>query len=412
MKWTKIATIVHVSDLHLFVDGPAGGLGLQRAKRFVIDAALRLRPPRSVRKPLEKEGFFRKFIRGSTSALKGFYHHDPDYLFAFRDALATVCGANHGTPLILVQSGDLEAYGGIRSPRGRIDFNGVLFWRARRDEIRKQVAPFAVHTVDLFGNHDVWPGTLPAAGIPWIDATEAALRDLPEFQRPMPDCTPIAVGGVRIEFYRVNTVRSGPVANTLAKGRIETDYPIRVRGSPTAYPTSGTTDPIVELRELADTGGRSNVIRVLVMHHPPHAFPPRGNSRHIWEGQLESTPQFVSLLQSRRFHFILSGHRHLVHPIDDPRDPACTPLSPHARMSVQPPLPPMTVQLVAGSPTQPVDNGNEAPSLSVYSLYASSGSASPVLKLDRVVYAIKDPVDADPEFSPRPAETIVEGLPL
>jgi 3',5'-cyclic AMP phosphodiesterase CpdA len=207
----------------------------------------------------------------------------------------------------------------------------------------------------------------------------------------------------RVEFYRVNTVQSGWLQNTLASGCIETDWTIR-SAAPPHYPVSQSSCPFDELLAVAHqaTNPALPAIRILVMHHPPHFFNATGTPSDLKAGALNNASDLGAALAKSavRFHLVLAGHRHELNPAIGVRLTYSL-----ASGGWQKPLPPTVVQLVAGSPTQ-LAQGTDRPSFSVYRLEVDANQ----LAVERTVYYLQS--DLDTAFTILCCEKTVSCLPV
>ena len=229
--------------------------------------------------------------------------------------------------------------------------------------------------IDIYGNHDVWPGTVPLLGRLRTRPAEQHLRQRREFSAELPDETVVkTASGYQLRFYRLNSVCSGPLANFLALGDLDTDCLVKDR-----YHCSGGVDPIEELVALGSADRDAKIIRIIVMHHPPHM------------GSLSRAGELASRLESApcRFHMILAGHIHRL-------DPGLG-----VQLCSQSPLPHDTVQLVVGTATRRTAPGEGLPSFAVYKLRTDHRE----LHVARTVYEFEALLNS--EFTPRPPENVM-----
>jgi hypothetical protein len=327
--------IVHVSDLHLFVEPDGTNRPIGELSRIVTWA---MRHPKM---PL----------------VGGFNVHEGKALKALRRAITDLC-EHGGHPVLLIQSGDVSTFGARRTPSGSFSFPEWEFWRAERNQIR---ITQPVGWIDLYGNHDVWPGTLPALAAGHVQAARDELRRQ-HFGAQLPERFELPIGRDRVEVYTLNTVQHTALANTLARGEFGFDHPDLT--APMAYP-GGSTDPLQRVSELVaanPVSAGARVLRVLVMHHPPHFFgAPPGAAAQLWArltaGPLQNAATLLGWLQSQEhrgepFQLVLAGHRHLI----DPATGAHPTVLGGSR----------AVQLVCGTPTQTQGGSDPDNSFSVY----------------------------------------------
>lgn len=244
--WTEIVRIIHVTDMHLFVDTQGNFRSFQERAVSIILAA-------------------------SVPGLgKGVHHHSRRALKALLSTLETITAPPTGK-LLLVQSGDLETYGAKR-PTGTSSvgwsFPGFDYWEQETRKRLPQVDTF----IDLYGNHDVWPGAHPLSPFARLNIKEAerTLRTTRQtFDLPMPHHdTIVDVSPYRLEVYRLNTVQTGLLTSTLAHGKIDSDVWLTYRAAG-VYPFSNHDNPITEIIALAQQANVHNphqqAIRLLVM---------------------------------------------------------------------------------------------------------------------------------------------------
>jgi 3',5'-cyclic AMP phosphodiesterase CpdA len=326
----------------------------------------------------------------------GLQAHSARALAALRVTLDGIARNRRSSPIALVQSGDLEAYGGTELPGQSFPFQwnfpAVDFWTTYCRTISLNGGAI----IQIYGNHDVWPRTLPTLRPRSARDVEISLRKKPEFVGPIPDRLPVRFGNFTLEFYRLNTINSHFLMNTFADGKLSLDT-----GFYSGARLASNLNSIVAQGLSTAKGGF--IVRILVMHHPPHFFQSRGAISDLLEGTLSNAGDLVPVFNTHRFHFVLAGHRHV---IDPPRgSKIVAPPKWHVR---QRPLPGDTVQLVAGSATQLTASGQSRPSFNVYSIIANDQQR--LLRVDRTVHTYFN--DLDNEFTPEPTETIIDRLPL
>jgi hypothetical protein len=296
-----------------------------------------------------------------------------------------------GAPLVIVHTGDAEAYGSETNRFRAYELLESQLWPALRSR-------GAADVVEVYGNHDVWSGTL-ALFDPFGhgDQLNALRATVPDFRPDWPtEPTIVAGNGSDAAFIRVNTVRLDAVRGGLfAKGRVSS-HP----------PSSGLT--IEQLIPPADAS-----LRILVTHHPPHHFEKDRDNRGTFEkardavagvirriasqedphdSQLTGATELADVATMRHIQLCLSGHRHALNP------------GHRQRISVldrtQMPLGAATAQLVAQSPTQIHDEqlniSVEPNSFSVYHVLREESGDTVEIERRRYVY------DPSSGFGPRP----------
>lgn len=142
-----IATILHLTDLHLFLGPPVAGDesgGDRYAAADPVTASLRMA------------------IFDLLPGLESFPHPD---MRAQQQLISTLPKAVRdefdrarrlqGPPLIVLQTGDVEAYGAMHNPK----YLGHEFLRS---EVRSQLQSHEMCSwFDVYGNHDVLPASFP-----------------------------------------------------------------------------------------------------------------------------------------------------------------------------------------------------------------------------------------------------------
>ena len=374
--WAEIARIVHVTDMHLFVDHNGIGRPVHEKARLLRAIAW-----------LANQPWAWNWIQ---SLEPGLHEHSREALSALTTTIKNII-AKCPCPVALIQSGDLEAYGGLELPGQAFPINWAFpafdYWLTECRNLGPQVQ------VSIYGNHDVWPNTLPWLRLPVIPPlVEASIRRRPEFSGVLPDLAGvITTGAFSLEVYRLNTAVSNVWPNAIAGGYISADSSSQGNSAAAMlqYQTNSTK-----------TSGKLS-IRMIVMHHPAHFFNATGTVSDLTEGVIRNLAELTAVLNAQRFHFILAGHRHDINPA-----PGVT-LAAHSRS--QPPVPAGTIQLVAGSSTQICPAGStRRPSFSVYSIRGDDQQG--LVTLDRTVYRFLN--DINTEFTPDPTETLVGNLPL
>ena len=250
MPERRLATFVHISDLHL--DDPEPGTGSGEV-------------PELWRLSKWFNGFFGHHYKACT-ALESIYfdlHEDEDATLLFTDDLTA-----HGRPTQFELGRDfLGGRAAFRTNRvGLIDPD----WRDRA----------------IPGNHDQWPGW---PGGPWIWGWPS-----PELGPTYHDChriQDIHLGNVLLRLLSIDTDdQVGPFspARLLAQGRFEQQL----------------QELNQELEEHGPPGDRE--VRVLLMHHGPSH---RGRLR-IGEVLDPSRTALLGLLHQHQVRVVLSGHTH------------------------------------------------------------------------------------------------------
>jgi hypothetical protein len=156
-------------------------------------------------------------------------------------------------PQVVIQTGDVSTFGALVSSDD-VNFPEWQYWR---NQVRKKFEPRTKAWIDLFGNHDVWPGTLPILEAPCIERVVQALRDQ-FFPKMMPIPYRIELETFALELYAVNSVLTGPIDNTRAIG-----------GLP---PEASQIRPSFSVYELCDVGDKIELKRIVYEHPSKLAY--------------------------------------------------------------------------------------------------------------------------------------------
>lgn len=363
MNEQVVLGLIHLTDLHLYLS-PEGAFHTPPKHEEVARTRLLL------------------------SLLPGNLDHGLDYadglaalemVEALPELVATERAAVGEAPLLVVHTGDAEAFGAAPGqPYRAYEFLQQELWPALRAPSRagRGVDEF----VEVYGNHDLWPGTFPAWNWRAHGTQINALASLvPEFRRTWPYSQVLAFGDDAIEVIRVNSVRREAfTGGILAVGRID------------SHPSSGTWIP-----DMTAITGHPRAIRLLITHHPLHTFAPThggpiagaisSGKRFLQRFTDPSGPaELASHADRLPIHLHIAGHRHDLDP------PARAHVSVTAR--TQPPLGRSTGQLVGEAATRPSDtllavdqDPRRERSISVY--HVRRDEAAQCLTVDRRRYA-------------------------
>lgn len=305
---------------------------------------------------------------------------------------------NISTPLILAQTGDVEAFGRSIENSGTDDEFGGFNWLETRvyPELKN------THIAQLHGNHDVWSGGWPLT-TPTMDlmANAIALMGTPTLAGSMPDA-PLVYScrdAISLQLFRFNTVST------------KWSAAVRASGEPSSFPPPDglAADAISRLNEAAkasEVHDNAVAIRILLTHHPIHNFQPRGLLQHLTSGHLADAQELANSLSDNKFNLVLAGHRHEVDPAPGTADGA-GPIG-------QEPLPDSVIQLSTGSATQspsgPLEDHPDAYTVCRYQLLTSKERPYR-LAVTRTVFIYSD---GDRQFSAgeHADETIISDLAL
>jgi 3',5'-cyclic AMP phosphodiesterase CpdA len=348
---TVVARVIHLTDWHLFVEAN----GFERDPAEYTAATVILRP------------FFKKVGFG------GLDHHAPLTLLALERTLPMLCG--QGPQAIVVQTGDVEAFGARIDASGATSFPGF-------DYLQSMLARLNAKSVHLFGNHDVWPGGVPGLTGQPLPPVYAALRRQPILGVTYQNPWSVVVGNYEVQVFRVDSVKE--TNRFTSEGKVKT--------------------PWAELeQDIRRAPSRGVPLRIVALHHPPHLFTKAGSANIAVEGSLENAAELARFLEQMagygyRIPLVLAGHRH-----------ALDPSGLKFRPGTQPPLNADTLQLVAPSVTQdsipPKSAVVDRPAFAVYDLDAYQLSGHNV-EVKRTVYRHRDPKDT--RFIPDSTETVTK----
>jgi hypothetical protein len=335
-----VATIIHLTDLHLFVDEEGdprevserrGWFRLQRA----VDDSSRRDPRHWLTRAISRTPHFGHGVDfASESAWRA--------LTKSLEPLLT-----EPVPLVVLQTGDVEAFGsGWTGSTG--PFPGFTALKLMRSQLRTGDT-----WIDIYGNHDVWFGAPPIAGVTAsghvtnclnrIAGVEGLAGGWPEYLAPIRTRHP----DVDLDVLRLNTVLPSGVGAFLARGRV-------LRHLPPAEPTGA--DTTAALRDIVDkqpARGRPT-IRIAMLHHPVHRFA-AGPVKTATTGWLIGRRRLGDRLGRVGVHAVIAGHRHSLDPAQG------------ATVVRQAPLSEGIVQFVADTPTQ--DTETHLRTFSIYRLY-------------------------------------------
>ncbi len=357
-----IASIIHLTDLHLLLDDQLNSLpASQRLRRiWFVEWLLKTRPVQLIKERAED----------------GLAYADALSIHWLRHHLIAACQAerNEGgsrMPIIVAHTGDVEAHGAVNNP----NYNGFRF---SREILRPSLANDPHLTwIDVFGNHDVWPERWPLAG--QVPSSEQMSR-LPEFQqawRPLHLSVHSEVGPP-VEVFLVNSVLDGSLrGGVLAKGSFGF-FPRRV----------GPDAGVIEELERLSNESPGEAVRVMMSHHPAAPLPRD-------DGRTGGSAENGALLRGcSKLHFVIAGHRH--HHDPPPGETIdCDRLC-------QPPLRVGIAQLCAESPTQASETSR---SFSVYRIMMRADRSELAVERLRYVNGTTSGPEST-EFLDRPLQKI------
>jgi hypothetical protein len=398
-----VASVIHLTDMHLYLAADGG-----------------------VRRPVDREAHIEFLLRqayrfdsvGWRTLFVGISEHNRRALRMLKARLPEVISDERGDalrthglsagsrlPIIVVQTGDVEAYGAREVAGGGYVFPG---W----DHLRSDIAPLLDQAddghehawIDIFGNHDVWAGAVPfTRPSAHSKVMEEAIACVPHLDGPWPErCVhaPVLAGGRILEVYRASTVPEGWLASVRAKGKL-TPHPLGQ-----LLPLTGSDNALDELIAVAEATYDERSIRLLLLHHPVHAFAADWRKR-TGTAAFADRDRLARIIGRVPFQLVIAGHRHALDPAEG--------VSYDAQSTMQRPLPRGTGQLVAESPTlERVVFDNVIPpeptanSFSVYRLLVDEEHG--VFSVRRTVFRYRD--SASEPFRASEPETVLSNLAL
>lgn len=373
-----IATLYHITDLHLFVDESGRTREeLLRSARLLSSLAHRGVP-----------------LLGSLAA--GAIWHQENALRALEAQLPAEVAreryAQPDAPVLVLQTGDVEALGS-GAPAGHTEYRAFPSFAWVHSSLRSHEPTW----IDIYGNHDTWPGTYPPTRVRERAINRRRIATVPGLKGPWPDVQRFeGASGIPVDVARINTVSRTLLKETLASGAIG-DHP----------PAGAGIDAVAaDLRGKLRDSQAGPAVRIAVMHHPPHPFEAGWWTRELSTGKLHGAQRLAQVLGERRVQLVVAGHRHKLDPARDAK---------RVGQGRQPPLRPPTVQLVAESPTQEdarhesdrsAYEGLQRHSFSRYRLWTEGGGRFDV---ERTVFAFDDNASV---FIEGAADPLFEGISL
>lgn len=364
-----IATIFHISDLHLHVDAD----GRVRTEETMLGR---------LRERLEERGLSLPggLLWHEEMALAGLKRELPLRLELEQELLGP-----EGV-VVVVQTGDVEALGGLSDDSDLSWQEAFPSW-AHLEGLDNDCPAQWIH---VFGNHDTWPATVPllagtghdvnADRIGEVDLLGDDWRELVSISTP---------SGVPLIFARVNTVARSPLRATLASASLGA-LPPELCDPPTL---------LEQMRQALEPWAGMEAVRIALMHHPPHAFASSLVSR-LGPARFPGAGDLAQVLADSRVQLVLAGHRHHLDPPEGQERYGFT----------QRPLQEPTVQLVAETAAQRLPHGSEdepldSPGRSFcrYRLLKDGGS----MAVERTVFGYHGG-----RFRPGRAEITFDQLPL
>ena len=344
-----IATLVHLTDLHLFVDdqGVTRDVSSQRWAR-------RLRRALATSSSQDRRHRLTKLLSAVPVLGKGVDSAD-ETLWCTLMATLQQLVSDEPAPVAVVQTGDVEAFGSGWD--GQSAYPGFAAVHALAQSV---VSP-RVRWFDIYGNHDTWFGAPPLAGVTAAQHRRNCLTSIcgvpglaGAWQSVWDPPMATADTAHTLQIIRINSVTTGTFPAALARGRV-------LRHPPPAQPTDADTRACLDdLRSIGPLPG-PGCLRVAMIHHPPHNF---GDGRFgrlvgsLSTGALSGRSELAQVLTEIGVRLVLAGHRHAL-------DPGRS-----ATEIRQSPLGPATLQFVADSPT--LDAAE--PSFALYRLYTDDVS--------------------------------------
>jgi hypothetical protein len=287
-----VLQIVHVTDLHV--------------KHTTANAASPLASKTRILARIAQNLVRRRNLLGWEEGTQGHLPRAPKAFATFLEKWWTARDAQwQRVPVWLVDTGDRTAFGDAESISAGARY--IDWWSAA-------LGGCPVRT--LYGNHDMWPETLPAFNLTQIKDQRDRIRAIPGWdvrdwvRNPL--SAPIPGHSATISLYALDTIAWGAlwgsVRNTRAVGHLRGDEVLHLRLLLEGAAKRGTTG-----------------LRILAMHHPL-AFPWEASElggKIISKLKLLKEEKWAAFLRNDRnipsgigpwAHLLLSGHTHLFHP--------------------------------------------------------------------------------------------------
>lgn len=335
-----VASVVHLTDMHLYLD--VNGRVYRPVDR-AAETEFLLRVAH-----LTDSIWWRNLFVGisehNPKALRRLKTRLPEILAEERQEAVRVHGDDLGRqlPIVVVQTGDVEAYGARVLPGGMYRFPGWDHLHMAVENLLVQADDTGQHAwIDVFGNHDVWGGAYPLVRPQGHRAVlKEEIAKVPGLEGPWPEryqhVFPLP-GGRTLEVYRASTVPDGWLSGLRASAAL-TPHPLG-----RLLPLTGSGDASRELILVAEAKYDPRAIRLLLLHHPIHAFEAGVFKRWLATAAFKRRRRVAKIVGRVPFHLVVAGHRHALHPPE-----GATYNATHMR---QPPLPRGVGQIVAESPT-------------------------------------------------------------
>ena len=311
-----IGTIFHLTDMHLCVERDGALRENTRWLSRLLVRGARKMPGASMRNVLAGSMWHRE------PALEGLRRTLPLLL---REE--TQAPADSSAPIVVLQGGDVEALGSW-APRHHSGYTAFPSFDFVHTHLSRHEAGAA--WLDVFGNHDTWPGMVPVVPTSTARHNRARIATVPGLEGPWPAPVELATVPVPLVVARVNTVAREPVGELLAYGAVS-EHP----------PDPERPDDVMEqlTAQLAPWRDRP-AVRVVLLHHPVHYAE---GASDIGPRRLDGAKQLARCLSELRVQLVIAGHVHALDPPAGEQD---------LEAGSQSPLEYPTAQLVAETPTQ------------------------------------------------------------
>lgn len=271
--FTPFLQIVHISDLHVIDPKSPNAVGLRGSIRKLRNY---FRWPQVI-----------EFIED------GIAPHDPLAIRQFKLFLEQITSKESGWSQCetwLVDTGDLTSLGDQES----LKLGGQFI-----TDLKKH----CTHSASIYGNHDAWPGKLPAwATKSDIAAQKTALSTL-NYNVDTP-CLALRIaipgGNGEVQLYLVDSVIHDRWRNFRALGEVS-DVQLK------------------DLTQLIDNNYEQgkNYFRILGVHHPVHYPRPRSSVQMCMQNDSEVAKVLDTPTTKGAYplaHLVLSGHTHFLFP--------------------------------------------------------------------------------------------------
>lgn len=284
-----VASIIHLTDLHLLLSpemDPLSG----------IETLARTKLMRTLSTPIP---ILNRVVNEGVAVADR-----PSYVWLrtnFRRAYLAERSRGAALPILVAQTGDVDAYGMIANT----DHRGYE-WLDRHLRVHIDNDDHA-EWLDVFGNHDIWSGYWPVDAIRNQPGSLTLMEDYPAPERfgktwacrdwlknPLPESP--------LEVYRINSVLEENLeGSVMARGRLG-PHPRRPNED------DGPAALDVLWRQVGESTD-DRAVRILLSHHP--VLPPKSKGDNASNGEALAAANAERLAAAAsRLHLLVAGHTH------------------------------------------------------------------------------------------------------